>query len=212
MSEYLVPFEDGESEFVEKRSRFISHLWRIENEAEARVRIEEMKKKYYDARHNCWCYLLKEGNVVRYSDDGEPQGTAGQPMLNVFQRESVTNVCCVVTRYFGGVLLGAGGLTRAYTKGAKDVLDAVGIARMSLWTLWDVPCTYPLFERVKLEVTACGGVVRDAEYGAGILLRTAFPAGGAEAFGTRLTEISAGGLAMTPAGKEYLPGPRENAK
>ena len=212
MSEYLVPFEDGESEFVEKRSRFISHLWRVESEAEARSRIEEMKKKYYDARHNCWCYLLKEGNVIRYSDDGEPQGTAGQPMLNVFQRESVTNVCCVVTRYFGGVLLGAGGLTRAYTRGAKDVLDAVGIARMSLWTLWDVPCTYPLFERVKLEIADCGGVVRDADYGAGITLRAAFPAGEAETFSTRLTELSAGGLEMTAAGEEFLPGPREDAK
>ena len=177
MTTYRVPFENGESAFTEKRSRFISHIWRVETEAEARERIEEMKKRYYDARHNCWCYLLKEGGVVRYSDDGEPQGTAGQPMLNVFQRESVTNVCCVVTRYFGGVLLGAGGLTRAYTKGAKDALDAVGISTMSLWTLWDVPCTYPLFERVKLEITACGGVVRDTEYGADIRLRAAFPAG-----------------------------------
>lgn len=212
MSEYLVPFEDGESEFTEKRSRFISHLWRVESEAEARARIEEMKKKYYDARHNCWCYLLKEGNVVRYSDDGEPQGTAGQPMLNVFQREQVTNACCVVTRYFGGVLLGAGGLTRAYARGAKDVLDAVGIARMSLWTLWDVPCTYPLFERVKLDIAACGGVVRDADYGAGITLRAAFPAGGAEVFSGKLTELSAGGLEMAAAGEEFLPGPREAAK
>lgn len=76
-----------------------------------------MKKQHYDARHNCWCYLLG-GSVVRYSDDGEPQGTAGQPMLAVFQREHVTNVLCVVTRYFGGILLGAGGLTRAYSKSA----------------------------------------------------------------------------------------------
>ena len=212
MSEYLVPFEDAESEFVEKRSRFISHVWRVESEAEARARIEEMKKRYYDARHNCWCYILKEGGVVRYSDDGEPQVTAGQPMLNVFQREAVTNVCCVVTRYFGGVLLGAGGLTRAYTKGAKDVLDAAGICRMSLWTVWDVPCTYPLFERMKLEIAACGGVVRDAEYGADILLRAAFPAGGAERFAPRLTELSAGGLEMLPEGEEFLPGPREDAK
>jgi len=212
MTEYLVPFEDAESEFVEKRSRFISHIWRVESEAEARSRIEEMKKKYYDARHNCWCYLLQEGNVVRYSDDGEPQGTAGQPMLNVFQRQEVTNVCCVVTRYFGGILLGAGGLTRAYTQGAKDALTASGIARMSLWTLWDVPCTYPLFERMKLEIAACGGVVRDVEYGADIVLRAAFPAGGAEQFTLRLTEMSAGSLEMTPAGEEFLPGPREEAK
>lgn len=209
MSEYLVPFEDAESEFMEKRSRFISHIWRVETEAEARARIEEMKKRYYDARHNCWCYLIRQGGVVRYSDDGEPQGTAGQPMLNVFVREEVTNVCCVVTRYFGGILLGAGGLTRAYAKGAKDALDAAGISRMSLWTLWDIPCTYPLYERVKLEVESCGGVVRSADYGADILLRGAFPAGGAERFAPRLTELSAGSLAMTAAGEEFLPGPRE---
>ena len=212
MSEYLVPYEDSESEFVEKRSRFIIHLWRVETEAEARARIEETKKKYYDARHNCWCYILKEGNVVRYSDDGEPQGTAGQPMLNVFQREDVWNVCCVVTRYFGGVLLGAGGLTRAYTKGAKDALDAAGIARMSLWTLWDVPCTYPLLERVKLDITAAGGVIRDTAYGADITLRAAFLQENASAFGKKLTELSAGRLQMTAVGEEFLPGPREKAK
>ena len=194
MSGYIVPFETAESEFTEKRSRFISHIWRVETEEEARSRIEEMKKKYYDARHNCWCYLLHDG-PVRYSDDGEPQGTAGQPMLNVFQREEVTNVCCVVTRYFGGILLGAGGLTRAYAKGAKDALDAAGICRMSLWTEWEIPCTYPLFERMKLTVESCGGVVRDAEYGADIVLHAAFPSGGAEQFASRLTELSAGQLA-----------------
>ena len=211
MSGYIVPFETAESEFTEKRSRFISHIWRVETEEEARSRIEEMKKKYYDARHNCWCYLLHDG-PVRYSDDGEPQGTAGQPMLNVFQREEVTNVCCVVTRYFGGILLGAGGLTRAYAKGAKDALDAAGICRMSLWTEWEIPCTYPLFERMKLTVESCGGVVRDAEYGADIVLRAAFPSGGAEQFAPRLTELSAGQLAMTAAGESFLPSPRETAR
>ena len=212
MGEYFVPYEASETEFTEKRSRFIGHVRRVESEAEARAFIEEMRKKYYDARHNCWCYLLKEGNVVRYSDDGEPQGTAGQPMLNVFQRQGVVNVCCVVTRYFGGILLGAGGLTRAYTKGAKDALDEAGIARMSLWTLWDVECTYPLFERMKLEIAAAGGVIRDTEYGADILLRAAFPAGGAEQFEARLTELSAGQLTMLEAGEEFLPGAREEPK
>lgn len=208
--EYFIPTRESVTEFTEKRSRFIGHVWRVDSEEEARACIERTKKEHYDARHNCWCYRIKDG-PVRYSDDGEPQGTAGQPMLNVFQRESVTNVCCVVTRYFGGVLLGAGGLTRAYTKGAKDALAAVGISTMSLWTLWDVPCTYPLFERVKLEIIACGGVVRDTEYGADIRLRAAFPAGGAEQFVPRLTELSAGSLAMEAAGEEFLPGPRESA-
>ena len=212
MGDYLVPFAPAESEFTEKRSRFLSHIWRVETEDEARARLEEIRKRYYDARHHCWCYQLKEGGVVRYSDGGEPQGTAGQPMLNVFQRQEVWNVCCVVTRYFGGVLLGAGGLTRAYARGAKDALAAAGIARMSLWTLWDVPCSYALLERMKLDIAACGGVVREADYGAEVILRTAFPSGGAEAFAPRLRELSAGRLTMAAAGEEYLPGPREEPK
>ncbi len=209
MDAYQIPFQDAESEFTEKRSRFISHIFQVSTEAEAREKLESIRRKYYDARHNCWCYLLREGGTVRYSDDGEPQGTAGQPMLNVFQREEVTNLLCVVTRYFGGVLLGAGGLTRAYTRGAKDALDAAGIARVQLWTLWSVPCTYPLLERVKLEVTACGGILRDAEYGANVTLLAAFPPEAADAFAARLVELSAGQLIMQAAGQEYLPGPRE---
>ena len=209
MSGYLVPYQDSESEFVEKRSRFISQLWRVETEEEARAHLEAVRKKYYDARHHCWCYLLKSG-AVRYSDDGEPQGTAGQPMLNVFQRQEVTNVCCVVTRYFGGVLLGAGGLTRAYGRGARDGLEAAGTAWVSLWTLWDVPCSYPLLERLKLEIEAQGGVLREADYGAEVTLHAAFAGAGAEAFARRLTELSAGKLEMVPAGEEYLPGPRES--
>ena len=132
MTEYYVPTGAGESEYVEKRSRFLGHVRLVENEEEARAFIAEMKKKYYDARHNCWCYLLKDG-PERYSDDGEPQGTAGIPMLEVFRREGVTNLVCVVTRYFGGVLLGAGGLFRAYTKSAKDALDAAGRSVVRRW-------------------------------------------------------------------------------
>ena len=207
MDSYRVPARDAESEFTEKRSRFISRIWTVADEAEARARIDETRRKYYDARHNCWCYILRESGIVRYSDDGEPQGTAGQPMLNVFQREEITNVCCVVTRYFGGVLLGAGGLTRAYTRGAKDALDAAGAVCGLPWTLWDVPRPYPLFERVKLEAASCGGVVRGADYGADVLLHAAFLPEDAGAFSARLTELSAGRLTLQPAGEEYLPTP-----
>lgn len=212
MAEYLVPFESGESEFVEKRSRFLSHVWRVQSEDEARERIAEMKRKYYDARHNCWCYCVRPSGTVRYSDDGEPQGTAGQPMLNVFQRQGVENVCCVVTRYFGGVLLGAGGLTRAYGRSARDALEAAGVCRVSPWMLRDVPCPYPLLERVKLEVTAAGGTVRGAEYGQTVLLHAAFPAGSEAAFAARLRELSAGALSAVEAGCEELTGPREAVK
>lgn len=134
-----VPYQEAESEFVEKRSRFIGHIWPVDSEDQAQELIRRVKKQHYDARHNCWCYLLG-GAVVRYSDDGEPQGTAGQPMLAVLQRENVTNAVCVVTRYFGGILLGAGGLTRAYGKGARDALAAAGVAAMGRWTAARCTC------------------------------------------------------------------------
>ena len=209
MNAYRVPFENGESEFVEKRSRFISHIWRVETEAEARSHIEEMKKRYYDARHNCWCYLLKEGGVVRYSDDGEPQGTAGQPMLNVFQRETITNVCCVVTRYFGGVLLGAGGLVRAYTQSAKDALDAAGISVVRRWVEVTVPCPYSFFERLRLEVEAVGGVLGETEYAAEVTVHALLPEGAVEAFSARVTELTAGGSACTVSGEAFKAVPRK---
>ena len=208
MTEYYIPTQSSETTFVEKRSEFIGHVWRVESEEEACVHIEEMKKRYYDARHNCWCYIIKDG-PVRYSDDGEPQGTAGQPMLNVFQRENVTNVCCVVTRYFGGILLGAGGLTRAYSKSARDTLAVAGVATMGLWTQVQVPCSYPLLERMKLEIAALGGILDDVTYGADIQLLVSLPDGQAEALQLRLTELSAGSMHLTVLGEDYRPGLRE---
>ena len=208
MTEYLVPYESAESEFEEKRSRFISHVFLVESEAEARARIDEMKKKYYDACHNCWCFVLHDG-TVRYGDDGEPQGTAGQPMLNVFQREGVENVVCVVTRYFGGVLLGAGGLTRAYAKSAKDALDAAGKARMRLWSAVTVDCPYPMLERLKLLAAAHGGTVEGTDFGAAVSVRILLPQENAAGFDAALTELSAGTMTARREGERFLPGPRE---
>ena len=125
MSEYFIPAGAREAELVENRSSFLGHVRYVETEVEAKAFVAAMKKKFYDARHNCWCYIIKDG-AVRYSGGGEPQGTAGIPMLEVFRREGVTDMVCVVTRYFGGVLLGAGGLLRAYTKSAKDAWTPPG--------------------------------------------------------------------------------------
>ena len=202
MTEYIVPYQDAESEFTEKRSRFITHLYKVETEAEARARIEEMKKKYYDARHNCWCYLLQEGGVVRYSDDGEPQGTAGQPILNVLEREGVQDVLCVVTRYFGGILLGAGGLCRAYTKAAKDALDDAGISELRPWSVLRLDCPYALFERVKLELEKHSGLLRDTDYGAEIAMTVLLPEPEEAAFAAALRELSAGSLCPERTGTE----------
>ena len=211
MTEYYIPTQASETEFVEKRSRFIGHVWRVDSEEEARARIEEMKKRYYDARHNCWCYLIKDG-PVRYSDDGEPQGTAGQPMLNVFQREDVWDVCCVVTRYFGGILLGAGGLTRAYGGTAKLALNAAGVSRMRLWATMAVPCTYPLYERMKLLVESCGGIIEGTEYGADILLTVTLPAQQQTELARQVVDLSAGTLEPLLVEEGFRPGPREDAK
>lgn len=202
MTEYCIPTAPSETELTEKRSRFIGRVWPVESEEEARALIEATKKKHYDARHNCWCYRLR-GGVERYSDDGEPQGTAGQPMLGVFQKEEVTNVVCVVTRYFGGVLLGAGGLVRAYTQSAKDALDAAGRSVVRRWVDVEVPCPYHLFERVKLETESAGGVLGEVEYGAQVLLHALLPEARAEDFIARIVELTAGGITPAAVGEAF---------
>ncbi len=209
MSELIrQPYGEGESEFTEKRSRFIGNVYLIGSEEEAQAYIRAIRAKYYDARHHCWCYRIGQ-SIARYSDDGEPQGTAGQPMLKVLERESVTNVCCVVTRYFGGILLGAGGLTRAYAKGAKDALSAAGVATLGLWAQLTIPCPYPLFESVKLELAAVNGILDSAEYGTGVTIAASVPAEKTEQLRRRLTELSAGGIELTETNRVFRPGNRE---
>ena len=200
MTEYYIPSGVSRTEFTEKRSRFIGRVWPVDSEEQARARIEETKKQHYDARHNCWCYLIKDG-PVRYSDDGEPQGTAGQPMLNVFQREGVENVCCVVTRYFGGILLGAGGLVRAYTQSAKDALDAAGISVVRRWVAMELPCSYGQFEAMRREVLSFGGVVENVDYGADVVLSCLLPEERAEDFAARILDVSAGTIQVLAAGE-----------
>ena len=175
MTEYYIPTGHGEAELVEKRSRFIGQVWRVSSEEEARARIE----------------------------DGEPQGTAGQPMLNVFQREGITDTVCVVTRYFGGILLGAGGLVRAYGKSAKDALDAAGVSVVRRWVAMEVPCTYAQFEEVRRSVLHHGGVEEQVDYGADVLLSVLIPEERAGQFAAHLLEASAGTIEVLQAGEQF---------
>ena len=202
MDEYLVPSEYGEDEFIEKKSRFIGRIWPVETEEEALARIQEMKRKHYDATHNCWAYIIRDG-AVRFSDDGEPGGTAGMPMLQVLQREGLFNAVCVVTRYFGGILLGAGGLVRAYTKGAKIAVDAAGKSMKRVWTVLYVPCPYSFYERVRLEAEGFGGIVRKADFGAEVELELLFPEAKTQEFLDRLTDMTAGSVESMEIGQEY---------
>jgi len=202
LDEYLVPSGYGEDEFTEKKSRFIGRVWCVETEEEALARIQEMKKQHYDATHNCWAYVIKDG-PMRFSDDGEPGGTAGNPMMQVLQRENLYNVVCVVTRYFGGVLLGAGGLVRAYTKGAKIAVDAAGKSMKRVWTVLYVPCPYSFYDRVKLEVAAFGGIIRDTQFGAEVELEILLSEARTQSFLDRLTDMSAAAVEAMEIGKEY---------
>lgn len=202
MTEYYIPTGDGEAEFVEKRSSFLGHVRLVETEDEAKEFIAQMKKKYYDARHNCWCYIIKDG-AERYSDDGEPQGTAGIPMLEVFRRENVCNVVCVVTRYFGGILLGAGGLLRAYTRSAKDALDAAGISVVRRWVEMELPCSYAMAEKLKLEVAAFDGIVADMEYGAEVTIKVFIPEEKGDDFAERIFDVSHGSVKANVTGEDF---------
>ena len=202
MQEIDVKQEEIEDEFVEKKSRFIGRVWLVETEEEALAKIQEMKKQHYDASHNCWAYVIKDG-PMRFSDDGEPGGTAGNPMMQVLQRENLYNVVCVVTRYFGGILLGAGGLVRAYTKGAKIAIDAAGKSMKRVWTVLYVPCPYTYYERVKLEVEAFGGIIRSTEFGAEVELEILLAEAQAQPFLDRLTDMTAATVEGMETGKEY---------
>ena len=200
--EYFIPTQASVTEFTEKRSRFIGHVWRVDSEEEARAWIERTKKEHYDARHNCWCYRIKDG-PVRYSDDGEPQGTAGQPMLKLFVREAVENVCCVVTRYFGGVLLGAGGLVRAYTQSAKNALDAAGISVVRRWVEALLSCPYSWHDRVRQEVERLGGTIAGTDYGADVCFTALLPEQSAQEILASIYDLSAGQIEGLVSGERF---------
>ena len=200
MTEYYVPTGPGEAEYVEKRSKFMGKIRPVESEEAARAFVDEMKKKYHDARHNCWGYALRNG-VMRYSDDGEPQGTAGQPMLEVFSREGVTNAVCVVTRYFGGVLLGAGPLLRAYQGTAKLALAAAGISVVRRWMELTIPCGYSLLGKITQEIPVWDGVVLDTEYGADVVIKALLPEGKEGDFAKRVLDLTAGTVQTAVTGE-----------
>lgn len=190
---YFVPFaEYGEDAFTEKRSKFTGRLWRVETPEEATARIKEMREKYWDATHHCYAYILREGNLMRYSDDGEPQGTAGMPILEVLRHERLVNVCCVVTRYFGGILLGTGGLVRAYTEGAKRAVAAAGVSEMSLFSVLLLACPYNLLGVVQQLLPQQDCTIEEIDYGADVTLTVTQPAGRLDALNAALADATAG--------------------
>lgn len=203
--EYFVPFECyGEDNFVEKRSKFTGRLWHVETPEEAVAKIKEMREKYWDATHNCWAYILREGNIMRYSDDGEPQGTAGMPILEVLRHENLVDVCCVVTRYFGGILLGTGGLVRAYTKGAQIAVAAAGVQQMSMFSVLLIACPYNLLGVVQQVLPAHDCTVEDIDYGADVTLTVVQPNGRLEVLNQALADATAGTVCAEAMEEKFM--------
>lgn len=197
MKEYLIPTAAAEVEVIEKRSRFIGRIYPVTTEAEAQAHLIALRAEHRAANHNVFAYVVREGNLLRYSDDGEPQGTAGQPTLNVLVKEEVTNVLCTVTRYFGGTLLGAGGLVRAYAQTAKAALDAAGISIVREWQRLTLGCSYPQYERLSKTATDHGAVIEDTNFAADVTLTLLIPAPEAATFRTQMTEATAGTAIIT---------------
>ena len=191
MTEYYIPAGPGEAEFVEKRSSFQGHVRMVETEEEAKAFVQAVKKEHYDARHNCWCYAIKDG-PTRYSDDGEPQGTAGIPVLDVLRKSGVDDACIVVTRYFGGILLGAGGLVRAYSAAAKMALDAAEIAPFEPYTEFSLTCTYPEYQKISAELPRFSAIIDDTDYADNVTVKFAIKSDKNLQLTDRICEMTAG--------------------
>lgn len=154
-----------EARFIEKKSEFIGYLSPVSTEDEAAAFINEIRAMHRKAAHNCYAYILRENSIARHSDDGEPSGTAGVPIYEVLRKEELTDIVCVVTRYFGGVLLGAGGLVRAYTRGAKDAVDCAGIKIMAMAVKMKISVDYPLYGRLPQILAEFGTKTETEDFG-----------------------------------------------
>ena len=192
MSEYKTIKEASSDEFIVKKSRFIGYVKPVKTQEEALEFINEIKSKHWDATHNVYAYSLREGGVRRFSDDGEPQGTAGIPSLDVLLKEEVVDCCVVVTRYFGGIMLGAGGLVRAYSHGAKIALDAGGIITMSLCKIVKVKSDYNFYGRLVPLICEEGGIVEDTQFTDNVEVTFRIPEDKVPFFESRLVDVSCG--------------------
>lgn len=203
MNSYRTVADSGEGEYVDRRSRFLAHVHPVVNEKQALALIGGYKQRYWDASHNVFAYILRDGQTRRCSDDGEPQGTAGTPVLEVLQKEDITDALVVVTRYFGGVLLGAGGLVRAYSHAAKIGLDAAGIAVMRPCRLGTITCAYARYDALNMLIRSVGGSVEDARFGTVVILEVALPAHAAAEFERALADVTRGESIPHWRGEEF---------
>lgn len=189
---YTTIRHESSAEFEEKRSLFIGYAKPLKSEDEATEFIKQIKAKHSDATHNVFGYTMKNGIIARYSDDGEPQGTAGMPVLDVIRKSGVDDACVVVTRYFGGTLLGAGGLVRAYSQAAKIALEAAEIVTFEPYTELSVALSYSDYQKICAELPKYGAIVDNTEFSDSVMLKIAVKNEVVSSISSKINEISAG--------------------
>lgn len=194
---------DGFFEITIDKSTFLGYAKRVTNEKDAVDFINSIKKKHSDARHNVYAYVLKDTNTTRYSDDGEPAGTAGMPVLDIIRKTGFTDAVIVVTRYFGGILLGKGGLVRAYTAAAKGAAENAGIITYTEYTEFKVVCSYADHEKIRYECQFFDIIEDGIDYGENVTLSLAIKTPSFEQFDKKLSEISAGRLRAEKYGERF---------
>ena len=193
-----------EARFIEKKSEFIGYLAPVSTEEEAVKFVAEIRAMHPKARHNCYAYILRENNTARHSDDGEPQGTAGAPIFEVLRKEGLTDVACVVTRYFGGILLGAGGLTRAYAKGAKDAVNAAEIKLMCEAVLVEISLDYALYGRIAAIFAELGARVFSEDFSEQVTVCVHVRAELSEQLRNRLVDACNGKVSVEEKAKSWV--------
>ena len=207
---YRTLIRDARDEFIINKSRFIGHGRPCETEEAALAFLNEIREKYRDASHNCYAYIIGANmGIMRYSDDGEPGGTAGMPIIEVMKARAVTNCAVVVTRYFGGILLGAGGLVRAYSQGAAAAINAAGVGVMHPTARFLMEIPYPLLNRMDFFLKDEPVIVEDKAYTDVVTYTFVVRCADESAFLSRLTDMSEGTVEPLRIEEMYLPWPEE---
>lgn len=203
MKEYKTIEKFAFDKFTEKKSEFIGYAKPVETVEEAMSFVAEIKKKHWDATHNVWAYVMKDGITKRCSDNGEPSGTAGVPVLDVIEKSKVVGACVVVTRYFGGILLGAGGLVRAYSHGSKIALEASNIITMALCDVLEVCVDYSFYDRLNILLGNFNSTIKNTEFTDKVSVKFILQNKDTSAFNEKLFEISNGKYFAKTIGNEY---------
>lgn len=203
MKEYKTVEFENHDEFIEKKSRFIGYVRPVKTQEDAVSFINEIKSKHWDATHNVYAYVLRENNIQRYSDDGEPSGTAGVPVLDVILKNELVDVCVVVTRYFGGTLLGAGGLVRAYSHGSKIAVESGGIITMAPCAVLNVSVHYSFYDQLNILLNAHGANIEDTQFTENITVTFSIKQERVTALQSALTELSNGRYLLNELGTKF---------